>query len=387
MRIALLTDGIWPFVIGGMQKHSYYLCKYLARRKVYVHLYHTLKRAGEVDLERCFTKEELPYIQSHLITWPPADKFPGHYTRTSFAYSKRVYERFIKDQPQQPVELVYAKGLAGWYMLTKKTAATSIPPVYLNVHGYEYYQKSASVKSYLEQLMLRPSFRYVNEKADYIYSYGGNITGIIRQHIKNSKDRIIEIPTGIEEGFISSEPVTVSNPRQFVYLGRYERRKGIHELTKSIREIVHAYDFHFHFIGEIPEAAKLESPKVTYHGLLNDRDSIKSILQKVDVLVCPSYAEGMPNVILEGMACGCAIIASDVGAVPAQVDEENGWLIAPGSMPLLKEALIQALTISETELNSKRRSSIRRIKEKFLWSKIITKVIDSFTLSSKHSAV
>jgi hypothetical protein len=40
MQIALITDGIWPYVMGGMQKHSYYLCKYLAQNKVNIHLFH-----------------------------------------------------------------------------------------------------------------------------------------------------------------------------------------------------------------------------------------------------------------------------------------------------------------------------------------------------------
>ena len=40
MHIALLTDGIFPFVIGGIQKHSYYLVKYLAQEGIKVDLYH-----------------------------------------------------------------------------------------------------------------------------------------------------------------------------------------------------------------------------------------------------------------------------------------------------------------------------------------------------------
>ncbi|WP_081782592.1 hypothetical protein [Marinilabilia salmonicolor] len=42
MRIALLTDGIYPHIMGGMQKHSYYLAKYLARAGVKVDVYHAI---------------------------------------------------------------------------------------------------------------------------------------------------------------------------------------------------------------------------------------------------------------------------------------------------------------------------------------------------------
>ena len=40
MRVALITDGIYPYVIGGMQKHSFYIAKYLAKNRVYVDLFH-----------------------------------------------------------------------------------------------------------------------------------------------------------------------------------------------------------------------------------------------------------------------------------------------------------------------------------------------------------
>ena len=40
MRIALLTDGLWPDTIGGMQKHSFYLAKYLALNGHHVDVYY-----------------------------------------------------------------------------------------------------------------------------------------------------------------------------------------------------------------------------------------------------------------------------------------------------------------------------------------------------------
>ena len=50
MRIALVTDGIYPYVMGGMQKHSYYLCKYLVKLGVEIDLYHTNQSAFDKTL-------------------------------------------------------------------------------------------------------------------------------------------------------------------------------------------------------------------------------------------------------------------------------------------------------------------------------------------------
>ena len=103
-----------------------------------------------------------------------------------------------------------------------------------------------------------------------------------------------------------------------------------------------------------------------------------SILRECQVLVCASYAEGMPNVILEGMASGCAVIASDVGAVSLMVNSENGWLIEPGNFTAIKDAMLQAISSSPQELLNKRSLSLQRVRTAFIWEIIIDKTVSSF---------
>ena len=76
MKIALFTNGFFPFVIGGIQKHSYYLIKYLAKINVYVDAYHF--KNSESELDHVFSKEELVYINLIEFSFPKSIKFPGH---------------------------------------------------------------------------------------------------------------------------------------------------------------------------------------------------------------------------------------------------------------------------------------------------------------------
>ena len=99
----------------------------------------------------------------------------------------------------------------------------------------------------------------------------------------------------------------------------------------------------------------------------------------MDIIVVPSYSEGMPTVILEAMASGCAVIATDVGAVSEQVDSSNGWIISPGDLALLKSTMVDAMKLPEKELFKKKNSSIQRIIDKFLWDKVIAKTINNVT--------
>jgi glycosyltransferase involved in cell wall biosynthesis len=191
-----------------------------------------------------------------------------------------------------------------------------------------------------------------------------------------SPDKIIEIPSGVEESSVVSQVRPAGKKRNFVFLGRYERRKGIEELNKAIKmcspEVLAISEFHF--IGPIPEHKKLSSNAV-YHGEIRDKEKLKGLLAKADVLLCPSWSEGMPNVILEGMSNGLAVIATDVGATNIMVDERTGWLIDSPEPPQIRKAIEAAATCADTELNTRKFNALQKVRENFTWEQIIQKFI------------
>jgi len=63
-----------------------------------------------------------------------------------------------------------------------------------------------------------------------------------------------------------------------------------------------------------------------------------------EVLVIPSLRDGMPNALLEGMACECAVVASNVGGMPDVLQNgENGILVPPGDVNALADAVLSLL--------------------------------------------
>lgn len=383
MKIALLTDGIWPHVIGGMQKHSYYLCKYLSRSGVQVDLYHTKINNELSDLAE-FTELEKTNIKSIVVDFPKKRSvLPGHYIRRLKRYSKKLLQNYKNQQEQ--VDFIIAKSLTGFAFMEAKGNGEQLPPLGINIHGYEMFQLAPNLKTRLSGLLLRPSFRYINHKADYVFSYGGHITDIIKNKLHVPESKIIEIPTGIDEDWLQQSNLKVNQPIRFVYLGRYERRKGIEEINQVLKSIK-INNFVFEFIGNIPIQKRIKKESIIYHGLVRDKKLIRGILQNADILVAPSYSEGMPNVIMEAMASGCAIIATDVGAVSEQVSKENGWLIPPKSTMALQLAIKNALYMPQGELIALKTNSIEKVKEKFLWEKIIEQYIDKIcAINKKYS--
>lgn len=371
MKIALLTDGIFPYVIGGMQRHSFYLAKYLASSGIQVDLYHMNQSEKDIHRLDVFSEEEKKNIRSFVIEFPRFSGI-GHYIRESYEYSRRIYEVFRK---QGRADFIYAKGFSGWELLNRKKQGEDLPPVGVNFHGYEMYQPAPS---FIEQLkysfLLRSPVKFNMEQADYLFSYGGKITALLESLGVPGK-KIIEIPAGIDPGWLADKAVPKSSKIRFIFLGRFERRKGLPELYKALRSLPAGLDFSFDFIGDIPSAKRIGGDRYHYEGKITDSNKLRPLMRAADVLVCPSLSEGMPNVILEAMASGLAVIATNVGAVGVAVNETNGWLIPPGDITALANSIRNACEISGEMLLSKKTASLTSIKEKFLWEKIGAKTV------------
>ncbi len=73
-------------------------------------------------------------------------------------------------------------------------------------------------------------------------------------------------------------------------------------------------------------------------------EQLPAYYRLIDVLVIPSLRDGMPNALLEGMACEKAIVASNTGGIPDVLrDKENGLLVPPGDAAALADAVLSLL--------------------------------------------
>lgn len=374
MRIALLTDGITPYVTGGMQRHSYHLARHFLKLGVELTLVHCVPDGAPVPSE-----EE---VAAHLdapggnlrvlgFHFPKAGKFPGHYLRESYRYSCQIYES-LKDEWVH-FDFIYSKGYSAWCLLEHKIKGEHMAPVGVKFHGYEMFQKCGDLKGKLIQFMLRPPVVFMNRHANVVFSYGGEISGIIEK-MGVDAERIVNIPSGIDDAWIAAAPIPAKGPRRFLFIGRNEKRKGIDDLLRC-RSLIEGQGFEFHWIGPIPAQKQLNASNCVYHGEVKDARRLRELIDQCHILVAPSHSEGMPNVILEAMARGLAVIATRVGAVPALVDGGNGCLIEPLKFGALKGALKKMAAMPEEELTAMREMSIRRVDEGFRWSSVAAQTL------------
>lgn len=364
MRILLLTDGIYPHTVGGMQKHSYYLGKFLARLGAKVEIViPTRKRFKGPKTEDFLTERESNNIFITEVDSPQSFYFPGHYLYENYRYSKNIYNN-ISASPSD-YDFIFAQGYTAWYYLQKRN--TRRPPVGVHFHGAEMYQPGKGLGAQLEKWMLRTPASYCLRHADIVYSLGGKLTPLLKKVAP--ANQIKEVPIGIEENWLLNSDIYTTEPRKFIFIGRYEKRKGIELLHKVINQ-TGDNSFTFDFIGPIPGSKQIKHPSVTYHGIIREEQQIKTILDECDVLFCPSYSEGMPTVILEAMSRGLAVAATDVGAVSSLVSSETGWLMEPGNFNQLRDVFDDAVAMDEVGLISKKKAARRLIRDNYTWEHV-----------------
>jgi glycosyltransferase involved in cell wall biosynthesis len=370
MRILFLTDGINPFVTGGMQQYASVLVKLLLNEGVIVTLVHCGERGNDNftgHIDSLFTSEQIQRLETIFIPFLNQGKWPGHYIYENKKYSNLIYQK-LKERLND-FDFVYAQGFTGWAFGKNKMK----PKLLVNFHGFEMYQKAPNLKVKLEHYLLRPFVKLNCLNADYVYSFGGKITDIIKAlGVKDNK--ILYQSNGIENKWLS-KPKSSSKPLRYIFIGRNERRKGIEELTQALINIKNEkkFDFEFTFIGPIQPHSELRD-LAHYTGEIKDQAKIHEYIHSADVLVCPSHAEGMPTVILEAMANGLAIITTDVGASSRMI-EENGILLNDVSPKAIKNAITTICNTPKANLDKMKTNSLKMVKKDFIWEVIARKLV------------
>ncbi|MAW82900.1 MAG: glycosyl transferase family 1 [Crocinitomicaceae bacterium] len=380
MKIALITDGISPYVIGGMQQHSAYLGMNLVNAGHSVDLFHFVyinqKIPSSSEVNNFFFKNEKGYKSVHCCYFPNSINFPGNYLWNSFIYSKWVNNIICEDLDKY--DFIYSKGFTSWALLNNVRKKKKDVKIGVNFHGYEMFQYAPNFKTKFQHLIFRPFVRIINKRADFVFSYGLVISDIIC-NIGVERNRILEIPSAIDSKWVREKDLSLNQPLKFLFVGRFERRKGIQEINNTILQLSKKFSsLEFHFIGSIPKEKKISSEKfkIIYHGLISKEETKQQLYDNCDVLLCPSYSEGMPNVILEAMSRGLAVIATDVGAVRLLVSNENGILIRNCNDKLIQEAIIKINSMNTDLILKMKYSSISKIKKSFLWDDVIKKMVN-----------
>ncbi len=156
------------------------------------------------------------------------------------------------------------------------------------------------------------------------------------------------------------------------YVGRIGEEKGVMSFAKAIPSILSMRDDAiFLIIGEGPLETRIMqymndnmlNAKVHFAGWVS-HDDLPAYFNDLKLVVIPSYTEGLPNVMLEAMACGAPVLATPVGAVPDIIKNgETGFVMENNSPECITNNVVRALNHSSLETITRNARSL--VEEKF----------------------
>ncbi len=235
--------------------------------------------------------------------------------------------------------------------------------VILHIHGAEYmvfYEKSKKKNQIISILNSADMVIALSKDWKKKFEKVFGITNCVVLENGINTDRLKEAAIEPKE-----------NPHTLVMLGRLGERKGTYDLMSSIemaKQIIPDIKCYLAGDGEIERCKAIVVKKNLQKNIeivgWADFNKKVSLLKKASVLVLPSYNEGLPMAILEGMACGKVIISTTVGAIPEVVTDNNGILVEPGDVAALTSAIIKCCT--ETDFAQEVfKNNIEKIRSKF----------------------
>jgi glycosyltransferase involved in cell wall biosynthesis len=146
--------------------------------------------------------------------------------------------------------------------------------------------------------------------------------------------KIVVIPNGLSADYTPERP-PARPPRKVVVVANLRSEKGHDVLIDAAPAIVAQFpDATFEIVGAGPELDSLTA-RADSHGVrgaftfLGHRDDVPARLAAADIFVLPSRSEAFPNAVIEAMAAGLPIVASNVGGIPELVTDRRTGLLAP----------------------------------------------------------
>ncbi|HEY2038136.1 MAG TPA: glycosyltransferase [Edaphobacter sp.] len=137
-----------------------------------------------------------------------------------------------------------------------------------------------------------------------------------------------------------------------VYVGRLDMAKGLGELIEAVASLRNRRPhLHAWIVGDGPARQQILEAIAT-HGV-GDRitlspscptDQVALWMAASDLITLPSYREGCPNVVIEALASGRPVVASDVGGIPELMDDSSGRLVPTRDKDALSRALDEVLS-------------------------------------------
>lgn len=331
----LVLHVVFRFSIGGLENGVVNLINRLPQDQ----FRHAIVALTECDVAFC-QRIQRPDVQMISLNKPP-----GH----GFKLYPRLYRLFRELAPA----VVHTRNLAALEAVVPAWAA-GVPARVHGEHGWDVSDPGGTQRKY--QLLRRAYSPFVSR---YV-ALSGHLESYLIGRVAIAPDRVDRICNGVDTArFAPASPAVrielPGNPfdcADRVVVGTVGRLQTVKDQVTLVRAFVLARQLgevgrrlRLMIVGDGPLRADVEAEiraagigDVTW--LAGNRSDVPEVMRALDIFALPSRAEGISNTILEAMASGLPVVATDVGGNAELVAEGETGLLVPAQNP---EAMAQAL--------------------------------------------
>ncbi|STO07072.1 glycosyltransferase family 4 protein [Exiguobacterium aurantiacum] len=260
------------------------------------------------------------------------------------------------------------------------------PHILYTAHGFYFHERMSRVAYelifWLEKSLAALATDWLLLQSEEDYSLAKT-----RQFKRD--DRLLHLGNGIDLNRFKP----VMKPRdpeqlKFLFVGRLVQEKGILDLLEAFADLSKRHPGATLTIagellpnerdqetGKRVEAYLADNPNVHYAGFVTDTPTL---FNNHDVFLLPSYREGLPRSILEAMASGLPVIATNIrGCREEVIDHETGYLV-PVADPSALTAAMESFITHPERLDTYGRRGREVVEERFDESIVLTRQLDLF---------
>lgn len=237
--------------------------------------------------------------------------------------------------------------------------------------------------------LVKPLIRFIWKRSASLIANSEGLKELAEQSTPNHPVKVV--PNGVDTNrFFPQDPLQTKNSKnqRLLYVGRLaETQKNVGVWIRALKEIPTA---NLMIVGDGPDRKKLEllagqigvAQRIIFTGWLK-KGVLEKAYQDATVYVTAALWEGMPNAVLEAMACGLPIVASRIaGHDEMVVDQKTGFLFDPKRPQDGVDAVCAVL--SDSALASRMgRDGRRRVQDNFSWDEMARRHLEIFGMEAR----
>lgn len=318
-------------------------------QKFLLPLVDTLQNKGYTTHIACCVSDEsqamLQAYQVHHIPFSRSLQITAHVKSIAALYQLLRQERYDVVHAHTPIASLIARFAA---------KLAGVPTIIYTAHGFYFHDNMPkwqyAVAYHLEKVFARlfTDEIFFQSIEDYTLAVEKRFKAPqYLTHISNGVDRNKFNPAHYKHFIIRDQLGIDQQAPVFIFVGRLVKEKGVEELIQAFEQLPQQ-EAYLLIVGDTVNGDRSLANLTTHHPrilFLGLRHDIPALLHAADIFVLPSYREGLPRSIIEAMAMGKAIIATNIRGCREEVSHAvNGLLCEPADVDSLKECMAYLLS-------------------------------------------